>query len=218
MNILAFDTSTEACSVALQWNGGVFSDHRVIPRQHNQFILSMIQQLLTDAGITLRQLDAIVVGIGPGSFVGVRLAVSVAQGLAYGVDLPLIGVSSLQVLAQTAYRERGCPEVVIALDAHMRAFYLGYYRLDKGVMDSQQAEQAILLDVPYQLPIVPAATAIGNAWSIYALPTDLPLISDLLPNAIDALRLAQMKNALSAEQVVPIYLREASLWQKVVRS
>jgi tRNA threonylcarbamoyladenosine biosynthesis protein TsaB len=217
MNILALDTSTEACSVALEWNGNVLSDHRVIPRQHNHFILPMIQQLLTTAGATLKQLDAIVVGVGPGSFVGVRLAVSVAQGLAYGADLPLIGVSSLHMLAQAAYRERGCHEVVVAIDGHMRAFYLGHYRVEKGVMVSQQPEQAILLNTPYQLPIAPNATAIGNAWSVYSLPTDSVVIPDLLPNAIDALPLAHLKNALPAEQVVPVYLREASLWQKMTK-
>ena len=196
MNLLTLETSTEACSVALQWQGKVYSDHRVIPKQHNQFLLPMIEGLLKTAGISLKQLDAIAVGVGPGSFVGTRLAVSVAQGLAYGADIPVIPVSSMHIWAQTIYRETAQTKITLAVDGRMQAFYVGEYELKNGLMTMLKEDHTVIAD----------SEDLQNHY--------LKMLSLILPNAIDAIPLALKKPSIAADQVEPLYLREASLWKK----
>ncbi|OTI29940.1 tRNA (adenosine(37)-N6)-threonylcarbamoyltransferase complex dimerization subunit type 1 TsaB, partial [Pseudomonas aeruginosa] len=103
--LLALDTATEACSVALLHDGKVTSHYEVIPRLHAQKLLPMIKQLLEDAGTTLAAVDAIAFGRGPGAFTGVRIAIGVVQGLAFALERPVLPVSNLAVLAQRALRE-----------------------------------------------------------------------------------------------------------------
>ena len=105
MKILAIDTSSNACGVALLCNNEVKALHELAPMQQTQKILPMIDALLGEAKVSLNQLDALAFGCGPGSFTGVRIAVSVMQGLGYAMNLPLIPVSSLAALAQAAYVE-----------------------------------------------------------------------------------------------------------------
>ena len=105
--LLALDTATEACSVALLHNGQVFSRYAVIPRLHAQSILPMISEVLAEAGIAKTDLDAIAFGRGPGAFTGLRIAVGVVQGLAFALELPVLAVSNLAAIAQRAYREQG---------------------------------------------------------------------------------------------------------------
>src|SRR5574337_2025289 len=100
MNILAIETSSTVCSVALYWDGDIVSKQVLDPNQHAKVILPMIDELLSIAEINIKKLDAIAFGCGPGSFTGLRIAASVAQGLALAHHLPLISISSLQALAQ----------------------------------------------------------------------------------------------------------------------
>lgn len=113
--ILALDTATEACSVALWNDGEIHSLFEVCPREHTQRVLPMVQQLLADQGITLNQLDALAFARGPGSFTGVRIGIGIAQGLALGAGLPMLGVSTLATLAQGAYRLTGANRVLAAI-------------------------------------------------------------------------------------------------------
>ena len=107
MRILAIDTATEACSVAL-WNDGTHSAHfELCPREHTQRILPMVQDILAANGTSLTELNALAYGRGPGSFTGVRIGIGIAQGLALGADLPMIGVSTLATMAQGACRNTG---------------------------------------------------------------------------------------------------------------
>lgn len=128
--ILALDTSTQACSVALWLDGEVREDFRDIPRQHTRLLLPMVQQLLADAGLSLQQLDGIAFGRGPGSFTGLRICAGVTQGLALGADLPVARVSTLAALAQQARDEFQADGVLTALDARMDELYWGCYRFD----------------------------------------------------------------------------------------
>lgn len=130
--LLALDTATEACSVALLHDGKVTSHYEVIPRLHAQKLLPMIQQLLADAGTTLQAVDAIAFGRGPGAFTGVRIAIGVVQGLAFALERPVLPVSDLAVLAQRAYREHGVSQVAAAIDARMDEVYWGCYRETAG--------------------------------------------------------------------------------------
>lgn len=109
MRILAIDTATEACSAAL-WNDGTLSAHfEICPREHTQRILPLVQEVLTESGTTLSELDALAFGRGPGSFTGVRIGIGIAQGLALGAELPMIGVSTLATMAQGAAQNRRHP-------------------------------------------------------------------------------------------------------------
>lgn len=105
--LLALDTATEACSVALLHDGKVLSHYEVIPRLHAQRLLPMIKSLMAEAGIAMSALDAIAFGRGPGAFTGVRIAIGVVQGLAFALERPVLPVSNLAVLAQRAFREHG---------------------------------------------------------------------------------------------------------------
>src|SRR5690606_29845388 len=105
MKLLAIDTSAQACSIALQIDDEVKVWHEVVPMQQAQLILPRINQLLQESNLSLNQLDAVAFGCGPGSFTGVRIATSLAQGLGYALNIPLIPISSLAGLAQAAYAE-----------------------------------------------------------------------------------------------------------------
>lgn len=116
MNILCFDTATDACTAALQIGDSVFSRFEIAPRMHAQLLLPMIQELITDAKIKLSDLNAIAFGCGPGSFMGVRLATGMAQGLAFGLSIPVMNVSTLQVIAQAAFEKTGAKKIVSGWD------------------------------------------------------------------------------------------------------
>ncbi|VFM95033.1 MAG: tRNA threonylcarbamoyladenosine biosynthesis protein TsaB [Candidatus Kentron sp. G] len=130
MKIFAIDTATDACSAALHLDGGCREIHELAPRRHAEILLPRIRTLLSEAALSLRDLDALAFGRGPGAFTGVRIATGVIQGLAFGADLPVVPVSSLHALAQGAWRERGEENILAAFDARMGEVYWGAYRLD----------------------------------------------------------------------------------------
>ena len=114
MNYLAIDASTEACSVALQvtnvtGESTVFSRYDLCPQSHSLHLLPMVDEVLTEAGIKLAQLDGLIFGQGPGSFTGVRIGIGVAQGLAFSANFPVVGISTLQAMAQWAHLENKIP-------------------------------------------------------------------------------------------------------------
>lgn len=123
MNILALETSTEYCSVAL-WQDGVVSEKStLVGQKHSEMLISMLDEVLQQAGTKLSQMDGIAYGAGPGSFTGVRIACGVTQGLALGANLPVIGISTLQAVAQAT----GQAKVIVALDARMAEVYFAVY-------------------------------------------------------------------------------------------
>jgi len=136
VNLLAIDTSSLACSVALQIAGEVTERHEEKAREHTRLLTPMIRDVLADAGVTTEQLDAIVLGNGPGSFIGMRIAASVAQGLAHGAGIEIVPVSSLAAVAAQVFAESDASEVVVAQDAHMNEVYLGAYERGAGGLPS----------------------------------------------------------------------------------
>lgn len=134
MNILAIDTSFETCSAAILLDSGqIRSILKVAPRKQSQLLLPMIDQLLRDANILFNQLDAIAYGSGPGSFTGVRIATTVAQGIGWGQNIPLIPISSMAALAQSVCLEsaQNLPHYfLVAIDAHMGRVYWSIYERD----------------------------------------------------------------------------------------
>ncbi|MFS2158680.1 tRNA (adenosine(37)-N6)-threonylcarbamoyltransferase complex dimerization subunit type 1 TsaB [Pseudomonas sp. Pseusp122] len=213
--LLALDTATEACSVALLHDGKVLSHYEVIPRLHAQRLLPMIKTLLAEAGIGLNALDAIAFGRGPGAFTGVRIAIGVVQGLAFGLERPVLPVSNLAVLAQRAYREHGVRQVAAAIDARMDEVYWGCYHEVSGEMHLLGSE-AVLPPERAALPVdasgewFGSGTGWGYAERIAVKPTAMD--ASLLPHAEDLLTLATFAwrrgEAIVADQAQPVYLRD----------
>jgi tRNA threonylcarbamoyladenosine biosynthesis protein TsaB len=132
VKLLAIDTSSLACSVALAVDGDVHERHEEQAREHTRLLTPMIRDVLADGEVTVEQLDAIVLGNGPGSFIGMRIAASVAQGLAHGAGLDIVPVSSLAAVAAQVFEETDVSEVVVAQDAHLSEVYLGAFRRGPG--------------------------------------------------------------------------------------
>jgi tRNA threonylcarbamoyladenosine biosynthesis protein TsaB len=215
--LLALESATEACSVALWLDGAIESCYHLAPQQQRQQLLPMVAQLLAQAGLSLTSVDALAFSQGPGSFTGVRLGLGVSQGLAFGADRPLIGLSTLMILAQGAYRLSGSEQVVAAIDARLKQIYWGSYQ--------RQGEgwQAVTADA-----LSPPASAIdflasdpgpwrqvGTGWSlINADQGSQPPAAEFLcyPHAQDLLPLAvsawQRGEAVVATQARPCYLRD----------
>lgn len=215
--ILALDTSAEGCSVALSCNGAVLERFEVLPRGHAQHILPMIEAVLAEAGLAVSQLDAIAFCRGPGSFTGVRIAVGVVQGLAFGADLGVAPVSSLAALAQGALREHGAERVLAAIDARMGEVYWGVYQTERGCM-LLRGEEAVLAPERVPAPQESGWTGAGTGWAAYGGPLrsrcgELAAVwPEALPRARDALPLAmrqwQAGELVAAEQALPVYLRD----------
>ena len=142
MNLLALDTSSVSCTVALQQGDKIIERHEERPREHTRLLVPMIRSLLEEAKAKIGELDAIVLGNGPGSFIGMRIAASVAQGLGFASGINIIPVSSLAAVAAQVLAEHDATEVAVAQDAHMNEVYLGIYaRDDSGCMKHLIAER-----------------------------------------------------------------------------
>jgi tRNA threonylcarbamoyladenosine biosynthesis protein TsaB len=132
MQILALDASTDICAVALGDGVSWHERSEIAGQRHSELLLPMIRALLAEFGATLAQVDGIAFGAGPGSFTGLRIACGVAQGLALGADLPVVGVSTLEAIAQTRRDQSGGDRVIAAIDARMREAYVGASERDLG--------------------------------------------------------------------------------------
>ncbi|QOJ24352.1 MAG: tRNA (adenosine(37)-N6)-threonylcarbamoyltransferase complex dimerization subunit type 1 TsaB [Gammaproteobacteria bacterium] len=153
MKILALETSTEFCSVALNLDGEISGKEILAGRNHSEMILPMVREILAQAGLTLQQIDGIAFGAGPGSFTGLRIACGVAQGLAFAADLPVAAICTLQAVAE----QIGQQKVIVALDARMNEIYHGAYR--KLTDQSWEIISPPALCSPQQAPSVS-----GNDW------------------------------------------------------
>lgn len=150
MNILAIDTATEACSVALEVDNTLYTHFEVCPQQHSQRLLPMIDAILKEAGVELASLDLLAFGRGPGSFTGVRIATGMIQGLALGTGLPVAGVSTLKAMAVEAAQNSTGQFVAVASDARMNEVYFCVYK---------QLENGLEIIVPEQ--VCPPADAVN---------------------------------------------------------
>lgn len=148
MNFLAIDTSSVACSVALSLADEIAERHTELAREHTQLLVPMIEELLFEGDVSLSDLDAFVLGNGPGSFIGMRISASLVQGMAFGVSRPVVPVSSLLAVAEAAFADGDCDEVVVAQDAHMNEVYLGRFgRADSGEITALAPETLHSLSV-----------------------------------------------------------------------
>lgn len=223
MNLLAIETATEACSVALLHAGELIDRSELAPRRHAELVLPMAEELLAEAGIARKQLDAIAVGRGPGAFTGVRLAVSVAQGLALALDIPVVPVSSLAALAMQAPRNGAA--ILAVIDARRGEIYAGVFRMDTDGVNPQidglrpLAEECVTSASDLVLPQAEAWNVLGSGWRAYggAICERLPAPpywadGERYPQACDVARLAapmfRAGKGVPPEQALPVYLRD----------
>ena len=220
MKILALDTATEACSVALGLEGRVLERYIEIERGHAEQLLPMIDEVLAEGGIALGALDAIAFGRGPGGFTGVRLAASVVQGLAFGAGLGVVPVSNLAAVAQRAADLHPEARRVLAVnDARMREVYWAEFAVS-GLVKVHGAEQvtaAAAVVLPSEDSDSPWV-AVGRgllAWPELAgrcRARGAIVLETLLPRAREILNLAiptvSAGLALPPDQALPVYVRE----------
>lgn len=231
MKLLALDCSTEACSVALlsDSNSGISISEtfELAPRQHTQRILPMVDQLLRDCGVSLSQLDVIAYGRGPGSFTGLRICLGAVQGLAYGAELAVVGVSTLAAQAQAAVDSSEAIDGVIlsTLDARMDEVYWGVFQQQHGLVTMLGTER---LTAPEQVKL---QTLRGDKGGLLAIGSGFNYASrmpvndsvhqwrgDFLPTASAVAKLGYADfnkgAAQSAAEAIPMYLRDEVAWKK----
>jgi len=214
MKLLAIDTSTERASLALLSNGEISSSEQPAMRQHAQLILPMIDQLLVDAGIYLKQLDGIVFGRGPGSFTGLRIACSVAKGLAFAHDLPLFPVSTLDTIASDVFLEDPLKSinhgVLAVIDARMNQMYWAYY-VDDTKITEEQVSCVSDIDINDENPLVLAGVGYHNYLEQLPLAISSRIVhnAEIYPTGRAMLRIAECGKltAVSAAAALPIYVR-----------
>lgn len=220
MKLLAIETSTEACSVGLMIDGQIETSHRLAPQQHGALVLSMIDELMSEASIAPAQLDAVVYGRGPGSFTGVRIGVALTQGIALGADLGVIGLSTLHSMAQGVHRIHGDSHIAVSLDARMDEVYFAAFTADETGVVLPVYKECIC--PPQNVPLLERTQPwvwCGSGAERYVdkIPqTDenqAALVRmDVWPHAYDMLVLAALQfaanNLMSPEQAMPVYLRD----------
>lgn len=230
MKILAIDTATEACSVALLNGKETDVIFDICPQQHSQRILPMIDQLLSKHGMKVADLDVLAYGRGPGSFTGVRIATGITQGLALGANLPVIEVSTLAAMAQQNYMQHGYLISQVLIDARMQEVYFGHFEVQQStaVVIERQTEAVLSPEnaVAKFAEISDDGKVIGRAgtgWEGYAdslssLKNNEPVLV-LYPSAEYMLPIAQKAfndgNSISVDDISPIYLRDKVTWKKL---
>lgn len=227
MRILAIDTATEACSVALYNDGTSCAHFELCPREHTQRILPMVRDILNQGALSLSELNALAYGRGPGSFTGVRIGIGIAQGLALGAELPMIGVSTLATMAQGAWRLNGATRVLAAIDARMGEVYWAEYQRDEqGVWHGEETEAVLKPEaVAERLTQLDGEWAtVGTGWQAWPdMAADshlnvrdglvtLPAAEDMLPLAIQAFN---AQRTVAVEDAQPVYLRNEVTWKKL---
>ncbi|MCO1334911.1 tRNA (adenosine(37)-N6)-threonylcarbamoyltransferase complex dimerization subunit type 1 TsaB [Microbulbifer sp. OS29] len=226
MKILALDTTSGACSVALLSNGQLIERFIQAERDHTRRLLPMVDEVLTEAGMKLAELDAMAVSRGPGSFTGLRIAISCVQGLAFSVDLPVVPVSSLAALAlgaRRAHPEWGRSPVAAMLDARMQQVYWGVYSAespnDSLITEAVQNPDQVVLSL--KEAALPAPVYGAGPGLHYEAFEQAPLAEVDLTSLIRAGDIAQLAiplwergTAVSAEQLEPAYLRNEITWKK----
>ena len=236
-SILAIETSTAACSVALSVGESRFSRYSEEPRSHTRLIMAMVDAVLVEAGIAVAALDAIAVTVGPGSFTGLRIGFATAQGLAFGAQVPVIAVSTLEVMAQTYSRKYDSRDqqtgiVMSLLDARMGEFNCGAYELDSAGEFQAIVEDQLLSGEGAKLLIerLNPFMVVGDASSIVTEALDSKVLDmnkthsqqpgyqSIYPDALDLLDIALIKQArdeaVDIASVELVYLRGTEAWKK----
>jgi len=218
-NILAIETSSDACSLAVSDGKRSVACHELIPQQHTEKLLILMQQLMNKINLTYQDLDVVAVGCGPGSFTGTRLACSVTQGLAYSVGIPAISVSSMQVLAQGINREFKCAEVTVLINAHMEQIYVGKFKFTEEHVLSA-SEKALYLNEFKKVNLSQDSFFVGDGCQLVEehLKEFDAKVYERYPNAEDLLTEAERRFkegiTLDPKDLEPVYLSGEEHWTK----
>lgn len=218
MKLLAIETSTPACSAALFIDGEIYERFEIAPKAHTQLLLPMIDSLMADAGLRPQQLDALAFSRGPGSFTGVRISTGVIQGIAFGADLPVVPISTLAAMAQDFFMRHPIDTAFVALDARIEEVFWGIYQRNSENYAILSGTEIVCPPSKITIPEI-AGAGIGSGWAVYEqLLTErlsvpfLTLDTNCLPRASAIARLGaygfSLGQAVSAEQAMPVYLRD----------
>lgn len=226
--ILAIDSSTEACSVALLNDENIVKRFEIAPRKHAELLLPMVNSVLQEGGVELNDLNAIACCVGPGAFTGLRIAISVAQGLSYAANLPCIAVSSLQILAAEAFYHNDNSICLSSIDARMQEVYFaGFKRGDNNLPVEIHPQQVICAEKIILAPRLeaeigsltlegPKPVKVGTGWQVYQHTADIESLKAVLlaidfPKAEMMLAIASARyhegKLLKPEFLQPVYLR-----------
>ncbi|OGA76901.1 MAG: tRNA (adenosine(37)-N6)-threonylcarbamoyltransferase complex dimerization subunit type 1 TsaB [Betaproteobacteria bacterium RIFCSPLOWO2_12_FULL_65_14] len=212
MRFAAFETSTEWCSVALWRDGEIAAVERRAGNRHSDLALPMLERLLSAAAMTAAQLDAVAFGAGPGSFTGLRIACGLAQGLAFAAAIPVIGISTLEALAE----ESGAARVVACLDARMREVYYSALEKQAGRWKAIVPAQCVSPDAV--TPIGDDWVGCGNGFAVYGNLGLTRVLAEVHPSALAVAKLAAPRLAagegVDAALAAPIYVREKVAFTK----
>ena len=216
MKRLALDTSSLACTVAIKIGDRLVERHAEKPREHTRLLMPMIREVLEEAHVELADLDSIVLGNGPGSFIGMRIAASVAQGLAFGAKLNIIPVSSLAAVAAEVFDKSDVDQVAVAQDAHMNEVYLGLFSRaankfpqpvsDERLQGKSDIDELSDAESPYAIA--------GEGWRRYPelLAVNKTWIGEhsdvFFPRASYLLDLSELSSAIDPTEIQPAYLRQ----------
>ncbi|MFB9865938.1 tRNA (adenosine(37)-N6)-threonylcarbamoyltransferase complex dimerization subunit type 1 TsaB [Vreelandella sulfidaeris] len=226
--LLALDASSSACSAALlrqdEADTACLARFEMTPRAHTRRLLPLVDEVLAEAQIQPSQLDAVAFGRGPGSFTGLRIAAGAAQGLAFGLDRPLLGISTLEALALQAHRRYHFRHIVTALDARMGEVYIATWHCLKDVT-SPMSDEAVI--APERVRLSADETdwvGVGSGFTLWdRFSTDVQLgmpqhLNDLEPRAEEMAWLAARDFTAglgqAAHLVQPVYLRNDVAWKK----
>lgn len=237
MNVLVIDTATEACSVAIHTPAATFTDFAICPQEHAVNILPMVQKVLAQSGLKKAELDFLGFGRGPGSFTGVRIATGIIQGLALGLNKKVVGISTLEALAQQASNQyiadnpedmallKGTPvNILCAIDARMSEVYFAHYRFNGHSVEAVGHEEVLAPDevlarLAEQNITHTKAVLAGTGWQAYAefgitaeLAVTLPSAEFMLPAALSQIAAGK---ALPIAEVQPEYVRDKVTWKKL---
>jgi tRNA threonylcarbamoyladenosine biosynthesis protein TsaB len=218
MKLLAIDTATEACSVALLIDGEIRERYEIVANQHSKLILPMIDSLMAEAELKPSDLDCLAFGRGPGSFTGIRIATGVIQGIAYACDLPVAAISCLAAIAQDFFDNNPENHVFVAMDARIDEIYWGHYQRNERGFAELINEEAVASAAEIEIPDC-SGVGLGSGWKVHSELLLSRLGSQVIrnePNYLPKARaIAKLSEecfrlglAVSAEHTLPVYLRD----------
>jgi len=213
MKFAAFETATEWCSVALWLEGEIRALERHAPNAHAELALPMLERLMEEAGVGVQDLDAVAFGAGPGAFTGLRIACGLAQGLALGRGIPVLGVSTLEAIAE----ESGAARVIACLDARMREVYWAAFERD-GERWRERLSARCTPPGALQAPEAGEWVGCGNGFAVYGAMGLARVHPEIHPSAAAVARLAAPRLAagegVDAAEAQPRYLRDKVAWTR----
>ena len=227
--ILAIETATDTCSIAVSIDGQIRERHEVAPRQHNELLFSMLNELLPNGTLREQGIDLIAYGCGPGSFTGLRIAASAVQGLAYSCGLPAVAVPTLAILAQNALGRNevsAADTILCALDARVNEVYSAVYQYEHKLPVLRDGPWAcspadLVLEMPGSLTVVGDGGRFLEQFSEALRVTVVATLVDIVPMARDMIPIAAVKfqngEIQSPGQVQPVYVRDEISWKKLAQ-